>query len=521
MMKKKSFNTSQIVFFVMMFIIATIGAWLVWFNTPFRMGMYADSVVYIMGARNILGGNGYTYFSGTDVYKLITIWPPLYSYILAGIGLTGLDIIRATRLLNIVLMGIDLLMFAGLIYYQTRSKLLSFLAGLLFLFSVPLFLRYTWALTEPLFFTLLLVSIILYYGFLRTQHIGWLVTLGLGTALMYLTRYAGIFLMIVWLLSILLVPTPRNRIRNAAFYLVGLLPAVMIYSVHNYLLGGTLHARSLYLQSIPGAKEKFVNALSVIEGWFSVTSTAWPYHILSLILLSLLFMVCLALVVYCGLKLLRHASDLGERPSAEAILFPLSAAIPIYIATVLLSGFFYDIWLSVDDRMLSPLWFFGLYLLLLVADAFLHRGLKSRILSYVGLFVLLLFCVIKFQNTSNVLRADGQGFFSDGWRNRISIEYVRQTEHELIYSDEPMAIYILTGKIAYQIPFITIDKNTSYQENYQEYEFMRDRLLAEDGILVLFDTHCGDLSDEGIRVLSRGLHIIERIGGACIYAPLP
>ena len=78
------------------------------------MGMYADSVVYIMGARNILGGNGYTYFSGTDVYKLITIWPPLYSYILAGIGLTGLDIIRATRLLNIALMGIDLLVFAGL-----------------------------------------------------------------------------------------------------------------------------------------------------------------------------------------------------------------------------------------------------------------------------------------------------------------------------------------------------------------------------------------------------------------------
>ncbi len=503
----------------MVFIIATLGAWLVWFNTPFRMGMYADSVIYIMGAENILGGNGYTYFSGTDVYKLITNWPPLYSYILAGIGSTGLDIIRATRLLNITLMGIDLLLFSGLIYYQTRRKLLSVLAALLFLFSVPLFLRYTWALAEPLFFTLILLSIILYYGFVRTQRPGWLVALGLGTALVYLTRYAGIFLMIVWLLSILLTSTSRARIGNAAYYLAGLLPPVIIYSVHNYLLGGTLHARSLFLQSIPGAEEKFVNALSVIERWFSVTSTAWSFHILSLILLSLLFMVCLASVVYCGLKLLRRADDLGDRPSAEAILFPLSAAIPVYIVTVIISGFFYDIWLTVDDRMLSPLWFFGLYLLLVVADAFLHRGLKSRILSYVGLFVLLLFCVIKFLTTSAVLRADGQGFFSDSWRNRISIEYVRQTEHELIYSDEPMAIYILTGKIAYQIPFITIDKNASYQENYQEYDFMRDRLLAEDGILILFDTHCGDRSDEGIRVLSRGLHIIERIGGACIYAP--
>ena len=105
---------------------------------------------------------------------------------------------------------------------------------------------------------------------------------------MYLTRYAGIFLMVVWLLSILLVSNPRTRIRNAAFYLVGLLPPVIIYSVQNYLLGETLHARSLFLQSIPGAKEKFVNALSVIERWFSVTSTAWPYHNLN-VLISLVF----------------------------------------------------------------------------------------------------------------------------------------------------------------------------------------------------------------------------------------
>ncbi len=496
-----------------------MGAWLVWYNTPFRMGMYADSVIYIMGARNILAGNGYTYFSGTDVYKLITIWPPLYSYILAGIGLTGLDIIRATRLLNIVLMGIDLLLFAGLIYYQTRSKLLSILASLLFLFSVPLFLRYTWALTEPLFFTLLLGSIILYYRFLRTQNIGWLVALGLGTALMYLTRYAGIFLMIVWLLSILLVSSPRTRIRNAGFYLIGLLPPVIIYSVHNYLLLGTLHARSLFLQGIPGAMEKFVNALSVIESWFSLTKSAWPYHTLSLILFGLLFMVCLSLVLCCGLKLLRHAGDLGERPSREAILFPLSVAIPIYIAIVLLSGFFYDIWLSVDDRMLSPLWFFGLYLLLLVADAFLQRRPKSRIVSHVGLFVLLLFYVIKFQNTSTILRTDGQGFFSQKWRDSLSMEYIRQTRHELIYSDEPMAIYILTGKVAYQVPFIMYGKGETNLVINQQYDFMREQLIESDGILVLFFDECSDLTVEWNQILTRDLHLIEKVAGTCIFAP--
>ncbi len=142
--------------------------------------------------------------------------PRLYSCVLAFIGLSGIDAIRAARLLNIVLIGLDLLLFAGLIYYETRNKLLTILAELLFLFSMPMFMRYTWALTEPLFMTFLLGCFILYYRFLRTHGAVWVVALGFGTAILYLTRYAGIYLAAVWLPAILLVSLPKNKAETCA-----------------------------------------------------------------------------------------------------------------------------------------------------------------------------------------------------------------------------------------------------------------------------------------------------------------
>ncbi len=111
---KEFFSNSRLVLFTgILLVIALGGAWLVWVNTPFGMGMWPDSVFYVMGARNILSGHGFTQFSGTEVLRPITHYPPLYSYVLAMIGLTGIDAIRAARLLNIACMGFCLLLISG------------------------------------------------------------------------------------------------------------------------------------------------------------------------------------------------------------------------------------------------------------------------------------------------------------------------------------------------------------------------------------------------------------------------
>jgi 4-amino-4-deoxy-L-arabinose transferase-like glycosyltransferase len=506
-------------FCILLTVISLTGAWLVKINTPFGMGMSPDSAYYVMGARNILDGNGYSKFSGTDTFRPITIEPPLYSCVLALIGTTGLDIIRATRLLNIVLMGLDLLLFAALIYYETRNKLLTVLADLLFLFSVPMFLRYTLAMTEPLFMTILLVSFLLYTRFLRTHGTAWLVALGVGTGLLYLSRYAGIFLAAVWLPAILLVSLPKTRLKNALLFLAGMLPLLIFHSLWNYLQTGSINNREIYLPGMENAPMKLIPALSVLEGWFTSSGEGLATHTASLVVLCLLVISLIAGSVYYGLRLYRRAGHMDDQAARESILFPLNLTIPFYIALVLLVGFFYDSKLTIDDRVLSPIWFFGLYTFVLVADLAVRRGRVIRALVYTCLVAFLVFSVVKFQKASEVLRSDGQYYSSIKWRALPSIEYLKHTNKTLIYSDQPLAIYILTGKVAHQVPFTLIDENKSYKDNYQHYDFMRARLIESNGILVLYNQQCHDQSDIWIRILVRDLHMVEESSDACIFGP--
>jgi len=319
--RKILYKPDRLVFVVILLGIALAGAWSVKASTPFGLGMDPDSGLYIMGARNLLAGNGYSKFSGTDEFRLITIEPPLYSLTLAAIGLTGLDAIRAARLLNILLIGLDLLLFAGLIYYETRNKSLTILAALLFLFSTPLFVRYTWALTEPLFMTFLLGCIFIYYRYLRTRGALWVVLLGIGTSILYLTRYAGIFLAAVWLPAILLVSLPQARMKHALLYLAGLLPLIGIHSAWNYLSTGTFNNREIYLPGMENAFGKLLPAMSVLEGWFSTTGEGAASHTLSLVALGLVVLALLAGSVYCGLKLYKKAGIAGDGSTRPGILF--------------------------------------------------------------------------------------------------------------------------------------------------------------------------------------------------------
>ena len=64
-----------------------------------------------------------------------------------------------------------------------------------------------------------------------------------------------------------------------------------------------------------------------------------------------------------------------------------------------------------------------------------------------------------------------------------------------------------------------IDEIKTYEENYSNYDFMRARLIEADGILVLFDSVCNDLSDTWIHALVRDLHVVEHYANTCIFSP--
>ncbi|MFN2398462.1 MAG: hypothetical protein ABR543_07445 [Gemmatimonadaceae bacterium] len=89
-------------------------------------------------ARNLLAGRGFYLYDGA-VYLG---WPPLYPLTLAALGVTGLDLLAAARILNALLFGV----LVWLAYAQARvitsSIVLAMSAALLVLCSISLSASY-------------------------------------------------------------------------------------------------------------------------------------------------------------------------------------------------------------------------------------------------------------------------------------------------------------------------------------------------------------------------------------------
>ncbi len=126
-------------------------------------GLINDSVVYIGGAENILAGNGYSRTSGGGEIKPLTVNVPLYSYTLAAVAKTGIELIKAGWLVSLACFALNGLLSALIVLRLTRSKGWAIFAALMVVSSESVLRAHTFALSEPLFITLMLAAILTAY----------------------------------------------------------------------------------------------------------------------------------------------------------------------------------------------------------------------------------------------------------------------------------------------------------------------------------------------------------------------
>jgi hypothetical protein len=143
-------------------ILSLSGMWMLRAATPFGLGLNTDSVYYVNGARNILSGDGFTRTSGEGILKFITHFPPLFSLVLAFVGIGGLDPLRGGRLVIILLYGANSLLFAWLVWKLTRISWLAVVGAFLMVFSSVSLRTSSWLMSEPLYIFLMLISYLLH-----------------------------------------------------------------------------------------------------------------------------------------------------------------------------------------------------------------------------------------------------------------------------------------------------------------------------------------------------------------------
>jgi len=153
-------NSQKVIFWILLLAIGIGGSVLLSFATPQGMGLVNDSVGYIGGARSIVAGNGYSRLTGNGEPRVITNYPPFYSIVLALPIMLGANSLAAAWWLNLVLFGLNSAVIGWMVYRYTKSVVIGLAAAVLFIASQPFLKAHTFALSEPVFILVYLLSLI-------------------------------------------------------------------------------------------------------------------------------------------------------------------------------------------------------------------------------------------------------------------------------------------------------------------------------------------------------------------------
>ena len=185
-------------------LLSLFGAWLIFYGTALSPWGGADSVEYLVSARNMLRGIGIGYFSPTGMFYWISLHPPFYSIMLGAVSLLGPDLIDAARWLNIVLLAL-IICLTGLLFWRfSSSPALGVLAGLLVMAFPEMLNMSTAAMSEPLFICLCILEGLLLVLYFRSSRLRFLLLAALAAGLAALARYIGIALIGAGTLSVFL-----------------------------------------------------------------------------------------------------------------------------------------------------------------------------------------------------------------------------------------------------------------------------------------------------------------------------
>ena len=241
----------------------------------------------------------------------------------------------------------NILLSGALVYRNTGSSIPAVLVGLWFLTSTILLAIHTFALTEPLFITLLLICYYLLNRYSESHALAWLLAAGVAAGLATVTRFAGLALIAAGALSLLALTTktPRRRIFDSLIFgVLGIAP-FLLWSWRNIQLGGTATARQVQFMI---TRTRLVLELGNASTWILPDAIDRGLRILIFVGLILLFV---AFILY----LTRRVFLKGEATkSSRWFLVLLGVFILSYITMMAGSMAYLDATMRINHRYLSP-----------------------------------------------------------------------------------------------------------------------------------------------------------------------
>ncbi len=509
--------------FILLGVLAIMGVSLVLHATPEGLGLSDDSIAYVAGARSMLAGNGYreAWLASNGP---VTHFPPAFSSVLAFIGLFGLDPLRGARFLNALLFGLNIALLGILGWRMTKSLPAGLALAALLLLNDSLMRVHAVAMSEPLFIFLSLLAFWMFDLYMeRDRHWLWLLACGVLSGMAYLTRYAGLALAATFLVALVILHrTWRSRLASAGIFLAGMLPWAVGWAIRNDVVGGSVTNRVLIWHPITSSN--FETALYNIST-FLVPVEPWRRELFKapaiFVLLTVLILgAVLAWILWKARNQLGYGTDKPKEgaPIKDGIAFTNGLYVFGYLASVFASMSFFDASTKFKVRILAPIYVSLLILLVLFAQWLWVRRREAVIV-----LVVLVFGMSTYGQAMALseLRKGGQGYASFQWYDSKTMSYLRGLPAGVrIYTNEPGAVYLYTGRGAYVLPDrvdpVTDEPRGGFEQGVM---LMQEDIRSHNAVLALFGGTNIPVADA--QALSDSLYLAHKSAGDEVFTASP
>ena len=488
-------------FVLLLVVLAVFGVGLVLSRqVAYGVGLEWDSFNYISAARSLLAGEGFVQtIQGVD--SVYASWPPLYPTLLAASSFLVFDPWGIAGPLNVVIFGLTIFVAGQWLRRRIHSRFIVLSACLAVVLSIPLTRSASYAMSETTFILFATLSLIRIDEFLLGGKRTDLVWAAVFTALVCLTRYIGVTL-IVAILPLLLLRSGvalEEKVKHCAAYaLISLLP-VSLWVLRNVMrVGEPFGPRGSPDYTLVEALDSILGDLS---RWVIFLPTSGGVRFL---VVALVGTALLALAAAVGYVLARSIQK--DRPLPEWISFSVFGGFAlVYLVSLTVLGTVTSVW-PLSGRMIAPVYipllFAGVFALdrflvsersgalrgktidLPIVRTFLRGRKPISLLTAVLILVSSLWLLAHApRHARDIWLANGslgQGFASSKWIDSEVLGYMRDAsiESPRVVSSVPVAILYATGV-------------REYVYLSQELDAARRKIASssDGGYVVWFHTH--------------------------------
>lgn len=420
------------------------------------IGVSPDSTGYLSAGRSLARGEGYRCFTG----PACATWPPLFPLVLAAGDLLGVDTVVWSRWINAWLLAVLALAGGTLLAGRVRYRPLAWLGVALAAVSPPILFVHFNAWSEPIFVLGVLVSLMVLARYLQTSLRRYLVCSAMAAALVCLTRYNGVFLLLSAAPCIVLLgkATLRRRLVDAGVFVTFGATPLAAWLVRNLVVVGSLTGeRALSRVGLAENLDRvcrLINTCFLPEGVRRLTEQSPPATCAVALAAGAAVVAVLAAGAAAAGRRGRH-----DRHAYLCDVAPLAAYVAGFLALMIVSATLvaFD---GLNNRLLCSICAPAIFALIIAADRLLDAAPSSRRYRLgrpvaVVLLVVVLGLTGRHVSSNVVAMARcGRGYSSFGWSQTALAGDIRQLDGRLeVRSNCPEAVWVLSGRAVNLAPF--------------------------------------------------------------------